>query len=49
LVQAIQEYLEHKNKEPQPFVWTADADLILGKVRRLCERISGSTRSLANN
>jgi len=42
LVQAIQEYLEHKNKEPQPFVWTADADLILGKVRRLCERISGS-------
>ncbi|MBZ5728882.1 MAG: hypothetical protein LAP87_28370 [Acidobacteriia bacterium] len=32
----------NRNKDPQPFVWTADADLILGKVLRLCERISNS-------
>ena len=42
LEKAIMEYLEHKNKDPKPFVWTADADLILGKVQRLCERISDS-------
>jgi transposase len=35
-------YLDHRNCDPQPFVWTADADLILGKVQRLCERISNS-------
>jgi transposase len=35
-------YLEHRNRDPKPFVWTADADLILGKVGRLCERISNS-------
>jgi transposase len=37
LEQAIQTYLEHHNQNPKPFVWTADADLILGKVRRFCE------------
>jgi transposase len=42
LEKAIQEYLDHHNQEPKPFVWTADADLILGKVQRLCERISNS-------
>jgi transposase len=35
-------YLDHRNKNPKPFVWTADADLILGKVTRLCKRISNS-------
>ena len=35
-------YLEKRNKNPKPFVWTADADLILGKVERLCKRISRS-------
>jgi transposase len=30
-------YLEQRNKNPKPFVWTADADLILGKVERLCK------------
>jgi len=39
---AIREYLDHYNEEPTPFVWTADADLILGKIQRLCERISNS-------
>jgi transposase len=42
LEKAIQEYLEYNNQHPKPFVWTADADLILGKIQRLCERISNS-------
>jgi transposase len=39
---AIEEYLKANNENPKPFVWTADADLILGKIQRLCERISNS-------
>jgi transposase len=35
-------YLENRNKKPKPFVWTAPAEMILGKVQRLCERISNS-------
>jgi transposase len=42
LENAIQEYLDHHNQNSKPFVWTADADSILGKVQRLCERISNS-------
>ena len=42
LEQAIRQYLEHNNEKPKPFVWTADADLILGKIQRLCERTSNS-------
>ena len=45
LEKAIQEYLDHNNENPKPFVWTADADLILGKIRRLCERISNSPKT----
>lgn len=45
LEQAIQEYLEHNNNNPKPFVWTADAELILGKVERLCERIYNSQKT----
>ena len=37
LEQAIHEYLAHHNRDCKPFVWTADADLILGKVRHVCE------------
>src|SRR5690242_9450862 len=37
LEQAIQDYLAHHNRHCKPFVWTADADLILGKVRHFCE------------
>ena len=33
-------YLDQRNQNPKPFVWKADADLILGKVERLCQRIS---------
>jgi transposase len=39
---AIREYLEHHNASPKPFVWTADADLILNRVKKVCERNSDS-------
>lgn len=39
---AMLRYLEKRNVQPKPFVWHADADLILGKVQRLCQRISDS-------
>jgi transposase len=42
LEKALVEYLDKRNRDPKPFVWTADADMILGKVERLCERISNS-------
>jgi hypothetical protein len=36
------DYLDQRNKNPKPFIWSADADLILGKVARLAKRISDS-------
>lgn len=36
------DYLDHRNRKPTPFVWKADADLILGKIQRLSKRISNS-------
>src|SRR3954454_17616956 len=42
LEKAMLEYLDQRNENPNPFVWTADADLILGKVERLSKRISRS-------
>ena len=42
LEKAMLNYLDKRNQNPRPFVWTADADLILGKVERLCKRISRS-------
>ena len=42
LEKAIQGYLYNNNEHPKPFVRTADAELILGKIQRLCERISNS-------
>jgi transposase len=42
LEKAMLDYLDQRNENPTPFVWTADADLILGKVERLCKRISRS-------
>ena len=42
LEKAMLDYLDKRNKDPKPFVWTADADLILGKVARLSKRISDS-------
>lgn len=34
LIAAIEEYLRHYNSAPQPFVWTKDADTILGSIER---------------
>ncbi len=42
LEKAMLDYLDDRNRAPKPFVWTASADLILGKVERLCKRISRS-------
>jgi transposase len=42
LEKAITEYVQHHNQDCQPFAWTADADLILGKVQKLCMRTSNS-------
>ena len=33
---AIREYLELHNKDPKPFIWTATAEDIFGKIYRLC-------------
>ncbi|HWC01214.1 MAG TPA: transposase, partial [Methylomirabilota bacterium] len=37
LVAAITEYLRQYNQAPTRFVWTKDADMILGKIRRCKE------------
>src|SRR5258706_7389860 len=42
LEKAMLDYLDQRNANPKPFMWTADADLILGKVARLSKRISRS-------
>lgn len=42
LEQAIMSYIEENNRHPKPFVWTATADLILGKVQGICEQINQS-------
>jgi hypothetical protein len=42
LENAMLDYLDQRNQNPKPFIWTADADLILGKVSRLCKRIYNS-------
>jgi putative transposase len=34
-------FVRHYNRSHRPFAWTATADSILGKVERLCSRISG--------
>lgn len=30
----INRFVEERNREPKPFVWTADADAIVEKVRQ---------------
>jgi transposase len=37
LRQAIMDYLDEHNQAPNPFVWTADADLILSRVANVCK------------
>lgn len=42
LKRKINEFVEHYNQHPVPFVWTATADSILAKLERLCKVISGT-------
>jgi len=42
LVRRIDQFVEQHNAKAKPFVWTATADSILKKVRRLCAVISGT-------
>ena len=42
LVEKIDHYVQNSNRHAQPFVWTATADSIFAKVKRLCERIYGT-------
>ena len=39
---AITEYLAEHNADPKPFAWVADADAILDRFKRVCERTSDS-------
>ena len=42
LEKAIEEYIEHYNSNPKPFVWTKTADEILETVASFCGRINNS-------
>ncbi|GAB7545110.1 hypothetical protein CS8_047890 [Cupriavidus sp. 8B] len=42
LEQAIRQYLDLNNANPNPFVWTKSAGDILASIRRFCLRISDS-------
>jgi transposase len=42
LEDAIMTYIAHTNKDPKPFVWTKTADEMLDRVKRFCQRTSGS-------
>ncbi|MCK4283223.1 MAG: IS630 family transposase, partial [Candidatus Brocadiae bacterium] len=42
LIEKIGLFVEHYNANTRPFVWTATADSILQKIKRLCEYISGT-------
>jgi transposase len=38
LISAIDDYIAANNLDPQPFVWTATAELILDRVAKVCKR-----------
>lgn len=42
LEQAIRDYLDEHNTDPKPFAWVADADSILDRIKKVCERTSDS-------
>jgi transposase len=42
LERAIREYIDARNRNPKPFVWTKTADEILASIERFCKRISGT-------
>ena len=40
LAAKIDHFVQHHNAQAQPFTWTATADSILAKIKRLCQYIS---------
>jgi transposase len=42
LKRKINEFVEHYNQHPRPFMWTATAESILAKIERLCKVINGT-------
>lgn len=40
LVSKIDQFVKHHNASTKPFIWTATADSILDKIKRLCQAIS---------
>jgi transposase len=42
LVEAINEYIAEHNTDPKPFAWVADADAILDRIKKVCQRTSDS-------
>ena len=42
LEKAMLDYLDNRNQDPKPFIWTASPDLVLGKVQKLSKRFSNS-------
>jgi transposase len=42
LERAIRDYIDSKNRNPRPFIWTKTADDILASIERFCRRISGA-------
>jgi len=42
LIEKIENFVVHYNKNTRPFSWTATADSIFEKLGRLCKRISGT-------
>ncbi|MCX6136110.1 MAG: transposase, partial [Ignavibacteriales bacterium] len=40
LVAKIELYVKEYNRHPKPFSWTATAESILAKIKRLCQYIS---------
>jgi transposase len=39
---AIDDFIEHHNRDPKPFIWHKTADQILDSVARFCKRITDS-------
>ena len=42
LKEAIDNFIEHHNRDPKPFIWHKTADQILDSVARFCKRINDS-------
>ncbi len=43
LVATIEAFVHHYNRRCPPFMWTATADSILGKIERLCKAVAGTS------